>query len=266
MRARAAAALLIVAATARAQEVDDPHAAQPERPTVATHAYTMWPGWTEIEFGLELDRAGDTHVLSTPTTWKVGLVKNLQIEATSYYINQSDGESLSGIGDVFVSLKWRLADSLPVIGSFAIEPTVELPTGSAALSNGHFVGEFLLISSNQLGPVELDVNAGWFERLNDRATAPPTATLWTAAAGTPIIGSFGWQLEIFGYPGSHGPAGSAPIVGLLSGPTYGVHPWFVADAGIIVPLDGPQPHAVYVGLTWNMGRLWNATRVTAPSR
>src|SRR5207247_3724752 len=31
-------------------QAPDPHAAQPERPTVATHAGTVAPGWIEIEF------------------------------------------------------------------------------------------------------------------------------------------------------------------------------------------------------------------------
>jgi len=105
MRAGAAAALLCVAAVVSAQEADDPHDAQPERPTVATHAYTVSPGWTEIEFGLEFDHSGDSHVLLTPTTWKVGLAKRLQIEATTYFVSQSDGESRSGFGDIFIALK-----------------------------------------------------------------------------------------------------------------------------------------------------------------
>jgi len=34
----------------------DPHEAQPERPTVATHAGTVAPGWVEFEAGSEFDR------------------------------------------------------------------------------------------------------------------------------------------------------------------------------------------------------------------
>jgi len=29
----------------------------------------------------------------------------------------------------------------------------------------------------------------------------------------------------------------------------------VLDAGVIIPLTGPQPRALYSGLTWNVGRL-----------
>src|SRR5207248_820985 len=34
----------------------DPHEVQPERPTVATHAGTVAPGWIELEWGSEWDR------------------------------------------------------------------------------------------------------------------------------------------------------------------------------------------------------------------
>ena len=266
MRAGATAAVLCVAAVASAQEADDPHDAQPERPTVATHAYTVWPGWTEIEFGLEFDHSSDAHVFLTPTTWKVGLAKRVQIEATTYFVSKSDGERLSGFGDIFLALKWRLADSLPLLGSFAIQPSVELPSGSVALDDGKTIGELLFISSNQLGPVELDINGGVFVRFSDPATAPANSTLWTVSAATPVIGSLGWTMEVFGYPGTSGQAGSAPVVGFLTGPYYAVHRWFYLDTGVIIPLDGPQPHAVYVGLTWNMGQLWVAKSVSATSR
>jgi hypothetical protein len=266
MRAGAAAALLCVAMLASAQEDENPHDAQPERPTVATHAFTVAPGWTEIESGLELDYAGSTRVLTTPTTLKLGLAKRWQIEATAYYVAQSDDGTTSGFGDMLVALKWRPADSVPLVGAFAIQTTIRFPTGSAELSNGQMTGELLLISSNHFGQFDVDVNFGVFTRLNDNPTAPSTATLWTVSAGTTLVGSLGWTWEVFGYPGTHGSSGSLPTAALLTGPTYQVHPWFVADMGLIVPMDGPQPHAFYVGLVWNIGQVWKASGVSAPSR
>src|SRR5690242_20846335 len=54
----------------------DPHAVQPERPTVATHAYTVAPGWVEIETGVERDDAGGgATALGIPTEVKVGLTR-----------------------------------------------------------------------------------------------------------------------------------------------------------------------------------------------
>ena len=48
------------------------------------------------------------------------------------------------------------------------------------------------------------------------------------------------------------------IVAALFGPTLAVRSWLVFDGGVIVPLTGPQPHAVYFGVVWNLGRAWRS--------
>ena len=88
----------------------------------------------------------------------------------------------------------------------------------------------------------------------DGTQAPRTSALWAAAAGFPIRGAFGWALECYGLPGTSGPAGSAPIVALLTGPTYELRPELALDAGIITPISGPQPHSFYLGLVTNIGK------------
>lgn len=58
----------------------DPHAAQPERPTVATHAGTVATGWFEIEAGTELDRYADrSRGEVAPVSVKLGLAPCLQL-------------------------------------------------------------------------------------------------------------------------------------------------------------------------------------------
>ena len=263
MRARWALASLAAARLAAGQE-PDPHAATPERPTVATHAYTVAPGWTEIESGVEFDRLGTARTFSTPTTLKIGLASHLQVEFSSAWARLSDSTTVSGAADLIVALKWRIADSVPYVGDLAIQPAVRLPTGSLSIGEDAVVGSLLLISSQHYGPVEIDANIGLFTRLSERGQAPYTATLWTVSAGSAVIGPLGWTAEVFGFPGTSGASGSAPLVGFLTGPTCIIREWFVVDAGVMVPLAGPQPHAAYAGLTWNLGRLWK-TRATAPS-
>jgi len=153
---------------------------------------------------------------------------------------------------------------VPYVGDLAIQPAVRLPTGSLSIGEDAVVGSLLLISSQHYGPVEIDANIGLFTRLSERGQAPYTATLWTVSAGSAVIGPLGWTAEVFGFPGTSGASGSAPLVGFLTGPTCIIREWFVVDAGVMVPLAGPQPHAAYAGLTWNLGRLWK-TRATAPS-
>lgn len=239
----------------------DPHAVQPERPTVATHAYTVAPGWVEIETGVERDRYPGTHVLSVPTVLKIGVAPRAQLGVSVTGIRGTpDGATGSGLGDVSVGLKLRVLDDAPLLGDVAVLPSVKLPTGSTrdGFGTGTTDESLLLISSHQWGPAELDVNVGATHRSGDGSSAPTTASVWTTSLGFPVAGPVGWVAEVYGYPGTSGPAGSAPIVALLTGPTFGVRSWLAMDAGLITPIAGPQPHALYAGLVWNVGRAWRA--------
>jgi glucose-1-phosphate thymidylyltransferase len=62
MRYRSTGLVLLISLAAgrilSAQTAPDPRAVQPERPTVATHAGTVAPGWVELETGVEFDHDG----------------------------------------------------------------------------------------------------------------------------------------------------------------------------------------------------------------
>jgi hypothetical protein len=268
MRARAVAcaaiALVAVSSVARAQGADrspepqDPRAAQPERPTVATHAGTVAPGWVEIETGVERDNFHGAHTFLTPMVLKVGVAPRVQLELASAFVHFSGSTpDYSGIGDVSAALKWRLVDKAPVIGDFALQPLLKLPSGSALHGTGTGTTDvgLLVISSHDLGDYALDINAGYTRRSGDGRQAPKDATLWTVSAGGPVYKSLGWVAEVFGYPRTTGPAGENGTVAFLTGPSVAIQKWLVIDTGAIIPLAGPQPHAFYAGLTWNIGKL-----------
>jgi hypothetical protein len=103
----------------------------------------------------------------------------------------------------------------------------------------------------------MDLNVGYTRRSGDGLAAPRSATVWTASFGGPAIGSIGWVAELYGFPATSGPAGQDAIVAVLVGPTLGLRSWLTIDGGVIVPVTGPQPHAVYFGGVWNVGRAWN---------
>jgi hypothetical protein len=265
-RAVACAAIALVALTsiARAQGADrspepqDPHAAQPERPTVATHAGTVAPGWVEIEAGVERDNFHGAHTFLTPTVLKLGVAPRVQLELASAFVRFSgSAPDYSGIGDVSAALKWRMVDKAPVIGDFALQPFLKLPSGSALHGTGTGTTDvgLLLISSHHLGDYALDINAGYARRSGDGSQAPKDATVWTVSAGGPVYKSLGWVAELFGFPRTSGPAGRDGTIAFLTGPSVSIQKWLVLDGGAIIPLDGPQPHAFYAGLTWNIGKL-----------
>lgn len=232
---------------------------QPERPTVATHAGTVAPGWLELEVGGEWDRYSDGgRVLSFPGNLKVGLSPRAQLNILAAGFRGTTADpTVRGVGDVTLGVKYRLIDDGPVIGDLAILPGVKFPTAPSArgLGTGTTDVSLLLISSHSVGTADVDINVGVTRRSGNGVNAPKLSSLWTVSAGAPIAGQFGWTGEIYGFPGTKGAAGAKPIVAILTGPTYQVAKWLATDAGLIEPLTGPQPRALYAGLVWNIGKL-----------
>ena len=248
--------LLAVAAIGPSSAQSGPRAVQPERPTVATHAGTVAPGYLEIETGGEFDRYTDgSRGTLVPTVFKVGLTPNAQLSVFASAVKASGAGSV-GFGDVAVGVKWRFSDSMPVLGRFAVLPSIKLPTGATASGAGTGTTDvsLLLISSHDVGPVALDINAGYTRRSGDGTTTPRDATAWTISAGGPATGALGWVAELYGYPRTS--AGQTSIIATLFGPTLSVHEWLALDAGVIIPVTGAQPHAVYIGGVWNVGRVF----------
>ncbi len=247
-----------VALAAQTPKVDL-HFAQPERPTVATHAGTVATGWLEIEAGAELDHYNDhSHDASAPVVLKFGLAPRLQLSVLADLLSPPH-DSEAGVGDVTLGLKWRLTDDAPIIGDFAILPNVKVPSGSTTSGTGTGTTDIglLLISSHALGDVAMDLNIGYTHRGGNGALAPRNASLWTMSFGGTAAGRIGWVVELYGYPATAGPAGAKSIVAFLAGPTFQVRRWLILDAGGIVPMTGPQPRALYAGVTYNVGRLRN---------
>jgi len=236
---------LLLAASVAAAQPRDPHAVQPERPTVATHAGTVAPGWFEFETGFERDHFDrSAAVTTTPTVFKFGIAPRAQLSIGGTLVHSAAG---TGVGDLSLGVKLRLLEDAPVIGDFAILPSVTFPTGneSRGFGGGETTGGLLLISSHQFGDVAMDINLGF----DAPHGWPERASLWTLSFGGPLRGRLGWTLEGFGFNDDAGRTAA-----LLVGPTYSSAKWLSFDTGLIVPLHGPQPHALYAGAVCNVGR------------
>jgi hypothetical protein len=261
-------ALLAVATTgtpARAQSVTapNPRQVQAERPTVATHAFTVANGIVEVEAGVQAQSTEwDETAVSVPAVFKIGLGSRLQLDVAPGYAREVDGGlAQSGVTDLVLALKWHIADDVPVLGSFAVQPGVSFPTGSAdrGTGAGHPGFSVLAISSHAFGDVAVDANLGYTRTGGDGTTTPVNQGLWCVSAGFPLAGRSSAVAEVFGTPGSSGPAGEAPTVGILTGPVFEVGPSLVLDAGVILSVTGLGDPAIYAGLTWNLGRAWGGT-------
>jgi hypothetical protein len=246
-------AALLAAANLAAQE-RDPHAVQPERPTVATHAGTVAPGWIELETGAEFDHARGAWSVVAPAVIKIGIAPRVQFSIFGGFTRPA-GDNL-GVGELAAGVKFRLAEDLPLLGDFAVLPAIKFPLADQRHGTGTTDLSLLAISSHQFGSVSMDVNAGYTRRSGDGTAAPKNAWIWAVAAGTPVQGAFGVTAELFGYPRTTGPAGADGTVALLGGPVITLHPWWTLDFGGILKLRGPQPNGIYAGGVYNFGRLW----------
>jgi hypothetical protein len=243
-----------LAAPLCAQE-SDPRAAQPERPTVATHAGTVAPRYVEIETGVEYDLLDNGHQWLLPTVVKLGLSRRLQFSLIGGALGPP-GTSF-GIGDLSFGLKWRSFDHAPVLGRLALEPILTVPIGNAnqGRGTGAVTGSILLISSHSFGPVGVDINLGYAHTIGSSGTGPAEGSLWAVAASVPVWKWLGWTAEISGVPATGGTSGTEARGGLITGPTFGVKNWLVLDLGANIPLWGPSVRAWYAGATWNIGRI-----------
>jgi len=233
----------------------DPRTALPERPTVATHAYTVAPGYVEIETGIQGARPLGNTQLVAPIVVKLGVARRSQLELQGGYLSErTTGRAISGASDIGIALKQRVLDAAPLLRDFSVQGTVKLATGASGVGTGTTDISLLLISSRSLGAAELDLNAGWTRRSGDGSGVPRNASLLTASLGMPLAGRLGGVAELFAYPGTSGPAGGPPAVGFLVGPTVQLRRWFVLDAGLIANVQNMGANAIYAGLTWNAGR------------
>jgi hypothetical protein len=259
IRLTCALALWCMPAVLHAQEERDSTAVLPERPTVATHAYVIKPGFVEAEAGAVFRRPTEHGTFDVPVYLKFGVTRWLQLGiAPGATSNRGGpgGDLQAGFGDLGVAAKLVVGTGLPLLGDFAVQPSLKLATGSTSrgFGTGTTDGGILLVSSHQLLGGEIDANAGITFRSGDGTGAPKTSTVWAVAGGRPIAGRLGAVAELFGYPGTTGPSGGPPQVGLLFGPTFAVRPSLVLDAGAIVNVRRLGGNAAYVGLTANLGR------------
>jgi len=243
-------AVLSVGPTVRPSDCQSPRAANPERPTVATHAYTVAPGHAELEQGA---RAFGVDGLREGTAWdfnlKLGLVDGLQFGVFGAgYLRTSGG---TGVGDLGGSLKWGRA--LTGRSAVALVPAVTVPTGDEGrgLGAGRALGSLVGVYSADLpAGVHFDFNAGPVG-IGAGAGGPQWFTSVGLARG--VGGSVGVAFELFDFTaGAAGPQQR----GLLGAALVTVVEWAVVDVGGVLGLTRLSPDQLFLGVTTNVGRIF----------
>ena len=152
--------LLVLLSLAQAGAAQSSRAANPERPTVATHAYAVAPGYWELEQGIV---ARGVRSLGEATSWdlnlKVGLARGWQLGVSGTAYGRTG--SGSGVGDLGIALKWR--GGLTTTTAAGVVPSVTLPTGSqdVGLSAGRALGALVAVLITPGEWVVVDVGGVW---------------------------------------------------------------------------------------------------------
>jgi hypothetical protein len=238
--------LACIAALAAAQSPLDPRAANPERPTVATHAYAVARGFAELEQGL---RAAGMNGFSDATAWdfnlKVGVARGVQVGF--FGIAYLRTASAHGVGDVGVSLK--VSRAVSPRGAVALVPALTLPSGNErrGLGAGRALASLVAVYSTDL-PADLhfDANAG-------PVTIGAGVPQWFTSVGLSRAGRLGLASELFDF--TAGGAGQRQR-GFLGAMLLTLVEWVVVDVGGVVGLTPETPDQIFIGVTTNVGRIF----------
>jgi hypothetical protein len=240
------AVLLLGGPTRRCDaQAPSPRAANPERPTVATHAYTVAPRYWELEQGFRVLGVEElSEVSSYDFNLKIGLARTLQLGVFgAAWIRNNDG---SGIGDVGLSLKWKRA--LGDRAALALVPAITVPTGDEVRERGagRVLGSFVGVYSADLAePLHIDVNAGPIALGAERP-------LWfTSLGASGSLGDVGWALELFDFRRKGGGE-----TGLLGAVLFSLAEWVVLDVGGVLGVGNQSADQLFIGATTNVGRVF----------
>ena len=178
----------------RSRNATDPHAVQPERPTVRRTPAPSRPAGSRSKPASSATASIAGHVVRSRSDG-AEVRRRIARAAQHLRVGRAADWVARRLGDIGVGVKWRLVDDAPVLGDFAV-----LPSSSFRLARRRGDGHrhdrrlLLLISSHEFGPVAMDINAGYTRRSGDGSGAPKNATLWTASFGGPSVGarSDGW--------------------------------------------------------------------------
>ena len=237
-----ALALLVLVAQA------SPRAANPERPTVATHAYTVAPGYAELEQGA---RAFGVNGLGEGTAWdlnlKIGVGEGLQLGLFGAgYLRTRAG---AGVGDVGLSVKASRVISPKA--AIALVPAMTLPSGDArrGLGAGRTLGSLVGVLSADLPQgFHFDANMG-------AAGIGAGRPQWFTSLGLAHegVGPAGVAVELFDFTvGGAGPRQRGFLAALM----VTVAEWMVVDGGGVRGLVGGTPDQLFLGMTTNLGRIF----------
>ena len=242
-----AALAILATASGAGANAQSPRDANPERPTFATHAYAVAPGYAELEQGLA---ARGTGSLGEETSWDVNLKLGIErhVQAAIFGPLFQRNPRGHGVGDFGVALKLR--SDLSARSAAAIVASVTAPTGSTArgLGTGRALGGLVGVFSADLpAQIHVDANAG------PEGIGAGNPQWFASVCASRAFGAWGLAAEAFRFSaGGTGPRQA----GVLAAVTLRPARWVVLDAGGVAPATPGTARQLFLGLTSNLGRVF----------
>jgi hypothetical protein len=236
-----------LAVSANRQQKDD--FIKPSRPTVSEPAEIQRVGVLQLEFGLDAEfdakefRSQQTTPLDLRFAALSRLLLDFQLEVVKSQVDRTD-ERMTGVGDAIIGLQ-VVAFKRTGYPTFAFAYHAKLPSASKEkeLGNGRVDHKALLLISDQLGGLNLNINAAYLNvgRVDSRRRAD--GGLFSIDLSHRFENHFGLFGELSGQSLEFSlPRGVYP----LGGVTYRVNPRLRFDAGLRFGIGAEAPRVSVV--------------------
>jgi len=235
------------AVSANRQQKDD--FIKPSRPTVSEPAEIQRVGVLQLEFGLdaEFDAKEFRNQQTTPLDLRFAALSRLlldfQLEVVKSQVDRTDGR-MTGVGDAIIGLQ-VVAFKRTGYPTFAFACHSKLPNASKEkeLGSGRLDHKALLLISDQLGGINLNINAAYLNVGRKDSGRRADGGLFSIALSHRFENHFGVFGELAGQSLELSlPRGVYP----LGGVTYRVNPRLRFDAGLRFGIGAEAPRVSLV--------------------
>jgi hypothetical protein len=221
----------------------------PSRPTVSEPAEIQRVGVLQLEFGLdaEFDAKEFRNQQTTPLDLRFAALSRLlldfRLEVVKSQVDRTD-ERMTGVGDAVIGLQ-VVAFKRTGYPTFAFAYHSKLPSASKEkeLGSGRVDHEALLLISDQLGGINLNINAAYLNVGRKDSSRRADGGLFSIALSHRFENHFGVFGELAGLSLElELPRGVYPLVGV----TYRVNPRLRFDAGLRFGIGAEAPRVSVV--------------------
>jgi hypothetical protein len=251
--------LAFVVATPAPGLAQEPTAVDPDRPNVSTSARTVPPGAVQIETGAlyfseRMAGAPAERQFAWEATVRVGLLPALEIRIDGDpFVWQRNDEEVTGLGDLTLSVKWRLLEAAGLMPAVALLPFVKVPVARTPIGTQRVDGGVRgLFSFGLPSSWSIDANAG-LAAIGQRSGGHIVQGQASAAASHPLSENLSGFVELVYQSAAE--RGDRDAFGADFGVTLMLTRRLAVDAAAGATLVGKGPdYAFRVGFSTRFGR------------